>query len=137
MKKIKNMSKKTLLFCAAMGFSIFAGGLTAQEAESIELDDLTTVVKSGSLTVSEDALPDFADVVEKHEGSEYITPKLPDVTVQEKPVLSDANSGKKEKSVFAEGKVGGGYLADCWMFKHKRGFFCLPFERTKSIFYWI
>ena len=111
MKKIKNKGTKSLFFCAAMGFSILTGGLSAQESESIELDDLTTVVKSGSLVAQEDALPDFADVVEKHEGSEYITPKLPDVTVQEKPAVSDANSGKKEKSVFAEGKVGGGYPA--------------------------
>ncbi len=111
MKKIKNISKKSLLFCAAMGFSIFAGGLSAQEAESIELDDLTTVIKSGSLVAEEDALPDFSDVVEKPSGSGSIVPKLPDVTVQEKPSVADASAGKKEKSVFAEGKVGGGYPA--------------------------
>lgn len=111
MKKIKNNKGLTAVFAAAIWTSIFAVAITAQEGESIELDDLTTVVKSSSLVAQEDALPDFSDVVEKPEGSGSIVPKLPDVTVQEKPSVSDSSSAKKEKTVFAEGKVGGGYPA--------------------------
>lgn len=112
MKKIKNTKfNKALLLAGGMFF--FAAALSAQsnEAENIELDDLTTVIKSGNLIAGEDALPAFSDVVEEPKGSGSIVPVLPDVTVQEKPGVADAASAKKEKSVFAEGKVGGGYPA--------------------------
>ena len=111
MKKTKNYRKNTMIFAGLMAFSFLMPALTAQEAENIELDDLTTVVKSGSLMAEDDALPSFSDIVEEPEGSGSIVPVLPDVTVKEKPSIADANSAKKEKSVFAEGKVGGAYPA--------------------------
>lgn len=111
MKKIKYDKKLIRCMLAALGFLLLTVNLPAQESESIELDDLTTVVKSESLIAEDDALPDYSDVVEEPKGSGSIVPVLPDVTVKEKPSVADASSGKKEKSVFAEGKVGGGYPA--------------------------
>ncbi|MCR5252499.1 MAG: hypothetical protein K6C98_02125 [Treponema sp.] len=112
MKKIKNTKiTKTLLLAGGMLFLGAALSAQTAETENIELDDLTTVIKSGNLIAGDDALPNFSDVVEEPKGSGSIVPVLPDVTVQEKTGIADAASAKKEKSVFAEGKVGGGYPA--------------------------
>ena len=84
----------------AGGMLFFAAALSAQasEAENIELDDLTTVIKSGNLIAGEDALPAFSDVVEEPKGSGSIVPVLPDVTVQEKPGVADAASAKSRSA---------------------------------------
>lgn len=111
MKKNKKNRKNAVIFAGLVAFSMLLPELAAEEAENIELDDLTTVVKSGSLMAEDDALPSFSDIVETPEGSGSIVPLLPDVTVKEKPSVADASSAKKEKSVFAEGKVGGAYPA--------------------------
>lgn len=77
--------------------------------QNIELPDLTTVITNESVKAGVDALPDFNDVMIISEKSGTLVPVLPDV---DSPVDSDVNamsSAENEKTIFAEGLIGGGY----------------------------
>jgi len=78
-------------------------------AQNIELPDVTTVISGDSVSVGADALPDFEDVLIISEGSGDLEPQLPDVESPSSSVLNNKNNGQSEKSIFAEGEIGGGY----------------------------
>jgi len=111
--------KKTLLFTTALILLGAGTFLTAQEvqdvtdenetSEQIELADITTVVNTASLVADAEALPDFSDVVELQEGSGKIEPQLPDLDVMDSSSAEVVTKAVAENSIFAEGKIGGGY----------------------------
>lgn len=92
--------------------SIFAFSLITSEAvfaQNIELPDLTTIISGETIQAGADALPDFKDVMILKEGSGNVVPVLPDVDT---PTDYDENiqtAGQTEKTIFAEGLIGGGY----------------------------
>lgn len=91
---------------------LFAAGLPvfAQESsEKIQLPEVTTVITAKDLIVPNDVLPDFEDVIEDQTGSGKINPVLPEI-YDETENDEVANVQKPaDKSIFAEGKIGGGY----------------------------
>lgn len=99
------MKNKLLLI-----LSIFTAStmLFAQEDDQISLPDVTTEVASESLVAEIEVMPSFEDVLEFTEDSTEIVPQLPDVQIQEKTVATEVVN-TAEKSIYAEGKVGGGY----------------------------
>ncbi len=78
-------------------------------AQNIELPDVTTVITGDTVTVAADALPDFEDVLVVSEGSGDLVPQLPDVESPNSSEINNKNKGQSEKSIFAEGQIGGGY----------------------------
>lgn len=102
MKKIMKMNKYIFT-------TLFLLSGTVLFAQNIELPDVTTVITGDSVTVGADALPDFEDVLLVKEGSGDIEPQLPDVESPSSSELNSKNSGEAEKSIFAEGQIGGGY----------------------------
>lgn len=110
--------KKTLLFTVSL-FLLGTGTLiTAQEvqnvtedssSEQIELADITTVVNTASLVADSETLPDFLDVVEIQDGSGKIVPQLPDIDGMDSSTAEVITKATKENSIYAEGKIGGGY----------------------------
>ncbi len=89
-------------------FLIFAAGLSAQE---IELPEVTTVISGETEKAGKDALPDFADVLRLPNGSGGLEPELPEVEAADNTDIAAVNKKPAEKSVYAEGLIGGGYPA--------------------------
>ncbi len=88
---------------------IFGAGLTGLSAQNIELPDVTTVISGDSVKVGADALPSFEDVLVLPESSGSLVPQLPDVESPASSEIKGKNSSDGEKSIFAEGQIGGGY----------------------------
>lgn len=78
-------------------------------AQNIELPDVTTVIEGDSIKAGLDTLPNFTDVLVVEGDSGKIVPKLPDVDAPEETSSVDSNSAVAEKTIFAEGLIGGGY----------------------------
>ena len=78
-------------------------------AEDIELPEITTVISGETEKVSEEALPDFSDVLKLTTGSGGVEPELPEVENVENTDIASAKTKPAEKSVYAEGLIGGGY----------------------------
>lgn len=97
-----------LLFC---GFFIFAQSQADdQPAETeIELPDVTTVISGGALVAGKDSVPDYKKILpDKNTG----TVQLPVMdSVQEGKLTSRQyeQNFSDEKTVYAQGKVGGGF----------------------------
>lgn len=78
-------------------------------AQNIELPDLTTVVSGETVKAGIDTLPNFTDVMLEKEGSGNVVPVLPDVDTPADSTMNVINSVQAEKTIFAEGMIGGGY----------------------------
>lgn len=101
-----NNKKCIFLTSLVLGSSL----LFAQQANNqIELPDLTTVINSDNLKAENDALPDFNEVLEVSGDSGTVSIQLPDVDNQNTQVEAKVQNNKAEKSIFAEGRIGGGY----------------------------
>ena len=98
------MNKKIYAFMIAA--SVFAAGVFAQ---NIELPEVTTVISGETEKAEADALPDFDDVLKLPSGSGGVEPELPEVEASEKTDIATGKSKPVEKSVYAEGLIGGGY----------------------------
>ena len=100
------MNKKlyTIVFAA----SIFTAGVFAQ---NIELPEVTTVISGETEKAGEDTLPDFSDVLKLPVGSGGLQPVLPEVEAAEETDIAAGKAKPVEKSVYAEGLIGGGYPA--------------------------
>ena len=94
--------KRNLVFAAAL----FAAGLYAQ---NIELPEVTTVISGETEKAEKEALPDFSDVLTIPSGSGGVEPVLPGVESSGKTEIAPSSQAKNEKSVYAEGLIGGGY----------------------------
>ena len=102
---MKLMNKKSVFLLAAV---FAAAGLTAQ---NIELPEVTTVISGDTETAGADALPDFSDVLKIPAGSGGVEPVLPEVEASENTDIAAGKTKPVEKSVYAEGLIGGGYPA--------------------------
>ena len=96
--------KRNVVFIASLIF--ITSGLAAQ---NIELPEVTTVISGDAEKAEKDALPDFSDVLELPSGSGGVEPELPGVESAGKPEIAASPLPKSEKSVYAEGLIGGGY----------------------------
>lgn len=100
---MKKMYKKTVF-----GMSIlFVGAFIF--AQNIELPDVTTVIEGDSIKAGLDTLPDFNDVLVVDGNSGKVVPKLPEVETPEETTTAQINEVTAEKTIFAEGLIGGGY----------------------------
>ena len=97
----------TIFAALTYGLSLFAQN--AQTNDQLELPDVTTVINTENLKVENDAMPDFNDVLEISGESGTVTVVLPDVDNQDTQVDVVTEKSSEEKSVFAEGQIGGGY----------------------------
>ena len=98
------MSKKRYVLVIAGLF--LAAGLFSQ---NIELPEVTTVISGETEKVSEEALPDFSDVLKIPAGSGGLEPVLPEVENGQSKDIASGKAKPVEKSVYAEGLIGGGY----------------------------
>ena len=101
---LEKTNKKAL---AVIIFSVFfTAGIIAQ---NIELPEVTTVISGDTEKAGADALPDFSDVLKIPSGSGGTEPVLPGVESSGKTEVAAPAQPKSEKSVYAEGLIGGGY----------------------------
>ena len=103
------MYRKYFTICAALSYGLSLFAQNAQTNDQLELPDVTTVINTENLKVENDALPDFNDVLEISGESGTVTVVLPDVDNQDTQVDVVTEKSSEEKSVFAEGQIGGGY----------------------------
>ena len=106
------IKKKTYVLTVAVFFT--AAGLYAQankNNQNIELPEVTTVISGDSEKAGEDALPDFSDVLKLPSGSGGVEPVLPEVQSADNAGIVSGKAKPVEKSVYAEGLIGGGYPA--------------------------
>lgn len=102
---------RLLLICAVIFLS---SAVSAQDAdvsgnEEISLPDVSTVISGGAPKVGKSAVPDYAAVLPKTEGTE-IVPRMPDAGAAGQTAESVAAMvSPQEKSVYAEGVAGLGY----------------------------
>ena len=80
-------------------------------AENIELPEVTTVISGETEKAGGDALPDFSDVLKLPNGSGDLQPQLPEAEAAENNDIAAGKNKPVEKSVYAEGLIGGGYPA--------------------------
>lgn len=78
-------------------------------AQNIELPDVTTVISGDTVKAGKDALSDFNDVLVKPDNSGKVVPVLPDVDAPGVSEVSTDSNQSGEKSIYAEGLIGGGY----------------------------
>ena len=78
-------------------------------SQDISLPDVTTVINGGNVQAEDEALPDFSDVMVLPQGSGTTVPVLQDVDAPESTEVKTEAPVEKEKSIYAEGLVGGGY----------------------------
>ena len=104
---MKPINKKSVLFLLLV-FAVSGTGLWAQ---NIELPEVTTVISGETEKAGEDTLPDFSDVLKLPSGSGGVEPVLPEVETSESTDIASGVTKPVEKSVYAEGLIGGGYPA--------------------------
>ena len=97
--------KRFSLFLIA-GAVVFSQSLIAQ---TIELPEVTTVISGENEAAGSDALPDFDDVLKLPKGSGEIQPVLPGNDAADGTETVVSAQPEPEKSVYAEGLIGGGY----------------------------
>ena len=100
------MNKK--LYTVVFAASLFTAGAFAQ---NIELPEVTTVISGETEKADADTLPDFSDVLKLPVGSGGVQPVLPEVEAAEETDIASGKAKPVEKSVYAEGLIGGGYPA--------------------------
>lgn len=105
---MKLVNKKSL-FVLTLAFSVISG--TNLYAQSIELPEVTTVISGETEKAGQDTLPDFSDVLKLPNGSGGLEPVLPEVETGETSEVAAGKTKPVEKSVYAEGLIGGGYPA--------------------------
>lgn len=95
-----------------VGFSVFfvlCGFGFTQANEEIALPEVTTVIDGENITAGLDSMPDFSDVLIDSTGSGNIVPQLPEVEIEAENKAVSENAKAEEKSIYAEGQLGGGY----------------------------
>ena len=105
MKKLTRLSV-FLMICAV----IFCQNLSAEEAneEEIELPDVTTVISGGALTAGKDSVPEYKNILPDLQSGSVKLPELGSVQGTDSSSYS-LQSESYNKSVYAEGKIGGGF----------------------------
>ena len=98
------MNKKS--YSLILAASVFTAGMFAQ---NIELPEVTTVISGETEKAGNDVLPDFSDILKLPVGSGGVEPKLPEVESSDTTDIVSGKSKPVQKSVYAEGLIGGGY----------------------------
>ena len=99
-------------FMNKKAFAVFVAGIgSGFAAENIELPEVTTVISGETEKAGEEALPDFSDVLKLPVGSGGVEPVLPEVETADNTDIAAGKEKPVEKSVYAEGLIGGGYPA--------------------------
>ncbi len=116
--------KITQKLIMAVAASLLTASLSAQNAKAsaktsaqasssedeIELPEVTTVVSGDALTAGKESVPDYSKVLPSPETAAVPVPVLPDVkSPAQNEKTSVSSSSGENKSVYAEGKAGGGY----------------------------
>lgn len=78
-------------------------------AQDIELPDISTTIGNDSVSVELTDLPDFKNRVTEIDGSGNIVPQLPQIEKPEDTELSSSLAEENQKSLYAQGMVGGGF----------------------------
>ncbi|WP_147616049.1 hypothetical protein [Treponema pectinovorum] len=101
--------KKSILIGAILlqAFFISAQNQSSQ-GEEIELPDVTTVVAGTVLTAGKDSIPDYSKIIPNENDSEFALPKF-ESKKQNEDISGTSSQDENEKSVYAEGKIGGGF----------------------------
>ena len=94
------------IYALVIAASIFAAKGFSQ---NIELPEVTTVISGETEKAGEEALPDFSDVLKLPVGSGGVEPELPEVETSDSTDIAAGKSKPAQKSVYAEGLIGGGY----------------------------
>lgn len=106
------MRKKRLLAAGAAALLLSAASAQVTDAaasEEISLPDVSTVISGGAPKAGKSAVPDYAAVLPKTEGTE-IVPQMPDAGSAGLTADSvSVASAPREKSVYAEGVAGLGF----------------------------
>ena len=102
---------KKRLYTITLAVCFAASGLWAQNNQNIELPEVTTVISGDTEKAGEESLPDFSDVLKLPVGSGGVEPVLPEPDTSEGTELAGGKTKPVEKSVYAEGLIGGGYPA--------------------------
>ena len=109
---MKDIKKSVFIFSAFL-ISVAGGGGagTGLHAQNIELPEVTTVISGETEKAGTDTLPDFSDVLKLPNGSGDLQPVLPEAESAENNEIAAGKTKPVEKSVYAEGLIGGGYPA--------------------------
>lgn len=102
------MKKNTYIVLTAASSLLLLSPLAAED--KIQLPEVTTTVSGDSLTAGKNAIPDFTGLVPNGTAAEAPLPQLPDAQGATVTTEPEADlSYDSEKSVYAEGLIGGGY----------------------------
>lgn len=103
-------NKKSVIILSSVLIAL--GGVnTNLWAQNIELPEVTTVISGETEKTGADALPDFSDVLKLPVGSGDLQPQLPQEDSSDNTDIAAGKAKPVEKSVYAEGLIGGGYPA--------------------------
>ncbi len=105
---MKDIKKSVFIFSAVL-ISVYAGRGDELYAQNIELPDVTTIISGETEKAGTDTLPDFSDVLKLPNGSGDLQPVLPEAESAESNEIAAGKTKPVEKSVYAEGLIGGGY----------------------------
>ena len=105
--KVINMKK--ILKSTSLMLALSACACAPVFAQDISLPDVTTVISGDNVQADDEALPDFLDVLIVPQGSGTTIPLLQDVEEPESSEVKPLASEEKEKSIYAEGLIGGGF----------------------------
>ena len=106
---MKRNKKSVIIFSSILISAL--GANSSLWAQNIELPEVTTVISGESEKAEEEALPDFSDVLKLPTGSGDLQPLLPETEASDSNDIAAGKSKPVEKSVYAEGLIGGGYPA--------------------------
>ncbi len=132
MKKIDFDRQKFTLILVCSAFLFLNASIAAQDDE-ISLPDVTTVISGESLESTEDSVPDYREILSETSSTTLSLPVLDDVKKTEIPAVTSGENSEKNKAVYAQGEIGGGYPlcfdADLSVYKTGGNF---PFELNFS-----
>lgn len=96
----------TMLF---LGFFVFAQADGQNPETEIELPDVTTVISGGALVAGKDSVPDYKKILpDKNTGTVQL-PAMDGIQTGQLPSRQYEQKYSDEKTVFAQGKIGGGF----------------------------
>ena len=104
-------NKKSVIIFSSILIAALGGTNATLWAQNIELPEVTTVISGESEKAGEDSLPDFSDVLKLPVGSGDLQPELPEEESSDNTDIAAGKAKPVEKSVYAEGLIGGGYPA--------------------------
>ena len=106
---MKRNKKSVIIFSSVL---LALGGVSSSLwAQNIELPEVTTVISGDTEKAGTDSLPDFSDVLKLPTGSGDLQPELPQEDSVDNTDIAAGKAKPVEKSVYAEGFIGGGYPA--------------------------